>query len=159
MLKFQYSDANHNSSFITNLLDIIHEKWRNVYWGVSDIEIIPKYTGDYSGSGQHKSIEVAFNFGNKVEREKIAFLTLSQFMEVLEDTQTIRKAVLICFPNDVPFDYNLRPRVESKDTYKIQHESAQLEIRILDGDLFYIMSIESEITLLLEEKMQDFILT
>ncbi|WP_110930198.1 hypothetical protein [Paenibacillus bouchesdurhonensis] len=159
MLKLRYSDANNNSNFIINLLEVINKKWSNIYWAVGDIEIIPKYNGDYPGTGQNKSIEVAFNFGNKVEREKIAYLKLSQFMEVLEDTQTIRNAVLICFPNDVPFDYNLRPRVEANKLNKIQHELAQLEIRILDGDLFYILSKEREITLLLEEQLQEFILT
>lgn len=159
MLKLRYYDANNNSDFIINLLEVINKKWSNIYWGVGDIEIIPRYNDDYPGTGQNKSIEVAFNFGNKVEREKIAYLTLSQFMEVLEDTQTIRNAVLICFPNVVPFDYNLRPRVEVNELNKIQHELAQLEIRILDGDLFCILSKEREITLLLEEQMQEFILT
>ncbi|WP_322906644.1 hypothetical protein [Paenibacillus campi] len=159
MLKLQYSDANNNSEFIINLLEVINKKWSDIYWGAGDIEIIPKYNDDYPGTGKNKSIEVAFNFGNKVEREKIAYLTFSQFMEVLEDTQTIRNAVLNCFPDDVPFDYNFRPRVAASELNKIQHELAQLEIRILDGDLFFILSKDREVILLIEEQTQEFILT
>ncbi|MBP1903415.1 hypothetical protein J2Z32_000027 [Paenibacillus turicensis] len=159
MLKLKYIDANNNRDFIINLLEVINKKWSYIYWGIGDVELIPKYHGDYPGTGQKSFNEVAFNFEKKVERERISYLTLSELLEVLEDTQTIRNAVLICFPNEVPFDYNLRPRVEVKELNKIQHELAQLEIRILDGDLFFILSREREIALLVKEQMHEFVLT
>ncbi|KWX87318.1 hypothetical protein AMQ83_13830 [Paenibacillus riograndensis] len=85
MIKLKISDANDNSDFIRILFEIIHEVRQDIYWGVGDLEIIPRFSGDYPGSGHHKHTEIAYNFGEKVERERIAFVTTSQLIKVIND--------------------------------------------------------------------------
>lgn len=158
MLKLGYSDSNENSEFTTRLIQVIDEEREDIYLGIGDIELIPRYRGDYPGAGQHEFIDRAYEFTKRVERERIVFMTPLEFTEVLYDSQTIRRAVIICFSNGVPYAYSLRPMVEVKDVNKIQHQLGQLEIRVLDGDLFYILSNDNGLIEILEKKMQEYVL-
>lgn len=158
MIKLQYSDGNNNSDFITELINVISEEQNNIYWGVGDLDIIPRYSGDYPGSGAHKIEEIAWKFGEKVEREQIVFLERTNLFEVLDDTQTIRRGVFVCFFNNSPYDYNFCPKVEVTEVNNMQHSLSYLEIRVLDGDLFFILSKDSKIINKLKNEFPDFLL-
>ncbi|SHM65201.1 hypothetical protein [Gracilibacillus kekensis] len=158
MIKFQYSDGNNNSNFIKGLINVISKEQNNIYWGVGDLDIIPRFSGDYPGSGTHKNQEIAWNFGEKVESEKIVFLEGTTLCEVLDDTQTIRRGVFVCFFNNSPYDYNFRPKVEVKEVNTIQHSLSYLEIRILDGDMFFILTKDSKMNSKLENEFSEFLL-
>ncbi|URJ59014.3 hypothetical protein [Paenibacillus polymyxa] len=151
MIRFEFHDSNNNSDFIKNLLNVIIRNKQDVYWGVGDIEIVPQYQGDYPGSGNHDYREIALKFGEKIEREKLVYVTSVELFEILDDTQSIRSGVFVCFSNSCPFDYNFRPKLETKCANEMQHEMAYLEVRILDGDIFTILSGDSELLIILAE--------
>ncbi|MGZ4164627.1 MAG: hypothetical protein ACXVPK_11365 [Tumebacillaceae bacterium] len=158
MLKLQFPNANDNGDIINEIINLIQAESQDIYWGVGDIEITPKFRGDYPGTGNHKFEEIAFDFGEKVDTEKIVFITTSHLLKVLDDTQSIRRAVFICFSKKDPYDFNLRPMVETKEKNKLQHKSARLELRILDGDLFFILTDESRLTDLLIAKFREYVI-
>lgn len=158
MIKFKYSDGNNNSGFIKGIFNVISDGRNNIYWGVGDLDIIPRYLGDYPGSGTHNKEDIAWKFGEKVERENIVYLEGRNLYEVLDDTQTIRSGVFVCFFNNSPYDYNFRPKVEVQEVNAMQHSLSYLEIRILDGDLFFILSKDSKIISKLESELPEFLL-
>ncbi|UTR15004.1 hypothetical protein MM221_21155 [Salipaludibacillus sp. LMS25] len=158
MIKFQYSDGNNNSDFIKGLISNISTEQNNIYWAIGDLDIIPRYSGDYPGSGNHKKQEIAWEFGEKVESEKVVFLEGATLYEVLDDTQTIRRGVFVCFFNNYSNDYNFRPKVEVTEVNTIQHSLSYLEIRILDGDMVFILTEDSKMISILENEYLEFLL-
>lgn len=150
MIKLQIFDGNNNTDFIKELFNVIHKELQSIYWAVGDLEIIPKFSGDYPGSSPYKNKEIAWKFGEKIEREKIVYLEKESLIEILDDTQSIREGVFACFFNKYHYDYNFRPKVEVKEVDKMQHPLAYLEIRILDGDLFFILSNDNKLMSKLE---------
>lgn len=158
MIKFQIFDGNNNSNFIKQLFNVVYKELENIYWAVGDLDIIPKVPDDYPGSGPHENKEIAWKFGEKIEREKVAFLERESLVEILDDTQSIRNGVFICFLNKYPYDYNFCPRVENKEVNNMQHLLAHLEIRILDGDLFFILSKDKKLISKLKTEFPDVLL-
>ncbi|MDA1476285.1 hypothetical protein [Bacillus changyiensis] len=158
MITFQLPDGNNNSDFIKKLFNIISIELNNIYWCVGDLEIIPRYLGDYPGSGPHNYEEIAWKFGEKVEREKVVFLEEKDLYDVLNDTQSVRRGVFVCFFNNYPYDYNFHPIVEVTDVKNMQHSLAYLEIRILDDDLFFILTKDSNIISKLKYEFPEYLL-
>ncbi len=109
------------------------------------MDLVPKLSNEYPGSGESYATEVAWNLYKRVQKEKVEFLCKDMLTDVLNDTATIRNAVLLCFGNENERDYSIRARVEGVNYDVIQNEKAILEIRILDGDLFTILCRESNI--------------
>ena len=82
----------------------------------------------------------AYTALEEYEKSNVIILDYKQLMQFLKDVQTLRNAVIICLEDNDKIDINnFRPEVESpnKDMYD---NRAIYEIRILDGDLFYIIS-------------------
>lgn len=145
IIRLQFYEPNENSEFIKRIIELIYSKLDDVYWSVSDLDLVPKVSNEYSGTGESYATEVAWNLYKKIQRDKVEFLCKDMLADVLNDTATIRNAVLLCFSNEYERDYSIRARVEGVNHSVIQNEKAILEIRILDGDLFTILCRDSNI--------------
>ena len=135
------NNPNDNSSFLIELIaKTEYCKNNGYYWVVSDLDLIPLFHGDYIGNGGGTSEEIAYSFLNAYEKRGIAILSYNELINILRDSQSIRNAVIICFDNQVYIDEDtFRPRVESNNINKLSHDKANMEVRILDGDFFYIL--------------------
>lgn len=135
----EFDDSNNNSNYVIELLTNAQKKISDNYWLVSDLDMVPIFLGDYSGTGQIEKENVAYEFQLKMEKERISILTFNRLIEILKATRTIYNGVFMCFPNNVFIDKaSFRPVVEAKNPNDMSHKDAIYEIRILDGDLFYI---------------------
>lgn len=134
-------DSNNNAQFLMNLIrETKYFENSNYYWVLSDIELIPLFHGDYNGSGGAISEETAYNFLKKYENNKIGIMKYNELIQLLEDTRTVTNGVFVCFDNrNLINKETFRPTVECKNPERICHYNAELEVRILDGDLFYVL--------------------
>jgi hypothetical protein len=95
------------------------------------------------GCGGAVSKEIAYSFLKNFEKSGIAIMSYSDLVNLLKDAQCVRNAVIVCFSKTASIDTKtFRPRVESNDLDKLSHSDAKIEIRILDGDLFYVLRNE-----------------
>lgn len=141
MLEFIYKDSNNNSEFINEIIECIDEMIGNIYWIIYDLDIIANDREDFITNKPIFS-EKVFNFENLVEREHGVYINTKELSEIIFESRTIRKAALACYKNDIPKIREYIPLVEGNlDNIKSTH--AILEIRILDGDLIYIIGNES----------------
>jgi len=73
----------------------------------------------------------------RVEKEKVVILNYNELINILNDTQTVRRAVLVCFSSDFSVAKNsFRPLVEPRNPNILSNDNAKYELRILDGGLF-----------------------
>lgn len=149
IIRLLFNNSNENSDFVKRLVELIYKQKDENYWGISDLEIVPKSLIEYSGTGSSHVEEKVWNLYKKVQKNKIEFLNNDTFIEILMNTLTIRNAVIMCFSKEIKHDYKIRARVSESKSVKLQHEKATVEIQILDGDLFTIYCrnccIEAEI--------------
>lgn len=139
MERIRYEDCNNNSKFLIKLITEAQSKLDDNCWLISDLVLKPKYRGDYSSNSENRTEEVAYNFARRMESEKTCIMTYDELVRILNDTKTVENAVIIAFSREKNIDAgSFRPMVESKNPSMISHEEAMYEIRILDGDLFYI---------------------
>ena len=133
-------EPNDNIFFVSKLFNDLKLCKKGYKWVVSDLDLVPVEQGDYSGIGGKAKNSTAYDFMKKMERDKVAVINLDELYDIFEDTQTIRNGVFICLndKDEINMD-TYRPRVEGKNTNQIYDERAKCEIRILDGDLIYIL--------------------
>ncbi len=140
MKVLKYDDANNNSEYLVNLIKSMTDLKTKCYWALSDLDFVPFFHGDYSGIGIMEKKWPAYTALEEYEKNNVIILDYKQLMQFLEDVQTLRNAVIICLEDNYKIDINnFHPKVESqnKDMYD---NRAIYEIRILDGDLFYVIS-------------------
>lgn len=138
------ANPNDNSDFLLELINKTeYYKNNDYYWVITDLDLIPRFHGDYMGNGGAVSEEIAYSFLKNYENAGIAIMRYNELVNLLKDSQCIRNAVIICFNNQVFIDTNtFRPKVESNNPNKLSHAEAEMEVRILDGDLFYVLRNE-----------------
>ena len=140
MKVLEYNDSNHNSFYLIELLNSMTKIKENYYWVIADLDLIPIFHSDYSGIGNKEKPRIVINLLKTIEKDKIAILEYKQLMQVLDDTLSIRNAVIICLEKSYEIDLDLfRPTVESENK-KMYDSRAKYEIRILDGELFFIIT-------------------
>lgn len=128
-----------NIEYLAEIINEIHNKVKNGYWFISDIDIIPKFKGDYRGNGSKEIKNLCVEFKDKMEKQNTAIFSHSELIELLNDTQTIYRAVLIYFDKNVEINsQTFNPMVDSGEQNKGSHEEALYEIKILDGDMFVL---------------------
>jgi len=134
------NDSNNNIEFLIDLIKGMQEGYHNSYWVISDLDLIPLFHGDYKGDGGVNFKEIAYSFNKRVEKEKVVILNYNELMSILNDAQTVRRAVLVCFSSDFSIDTDsFRPLVEPKNPNILSNDNAKYELRILDGGLFIIL--------------------
>ena len=139
MKVLECNDTNHNSLYLIELLNSMIKIKENYYWVIADLDLIPIFHGDYSGIGNKEKPRIVTHLLKIIEKDKIAILEHEQLMQVLDDTLSIRNAVIICLEKSYEIDLNLfRPTVESENK-KMYDSRAKYEIRILDGELFSLL--------------------
>lgn len=134
------SNSNANSSYIMQLINESTLSNSECYWVIADLELVPAFHGDYSGIGGEQEESKAYSLLKRIESSKVEVVDYIQLIEILEDTLTIRNAVLDCF--DLSYEVNLdsfRPKVES-ESKKLFDSHAKYEIRILDGSLISVIT-------------------
>lgn len=138
------NNPNDNSIFLIELINKTkYNKNEDYYWVITDLDLIPRFHEDYMGSGGAVSKEIAYSFLKNFENSGIAIMSYNELVNLLNDAQCVRNAVIVCFSKTVSIDTKtFRPRVESNDLDNLSHSDAKLEIRILDGDLFYVLRNE-----------------
>lgn len=156
MIKLKTYESNENCEFIKKIFEVIHCELVDIYWSVSDLDLVPNAV-EY-GIGKNSRVEYAWNLYNQVIKEKIVFLNKKVLSNVMDDTLAIRNAVFLCYFNDVKRDYNFRARVEVSKIDVIQHRNALVEIRILDGDLFMILNRNDNLEKVLKREFYEFII-
>ena len=140
MKVLEYNDSNHNSFYLIELLNSMTKIKENYYWVIADLDLIPIFHSDYSGIGNKEKTRIVINLLKTIEKNKIAILEYKQLMQVLDDTLSIRNAVIICLEKSYEIDLDLfRPTVESENK-RMYDSRAKYEIRILDGELFFIIT-------------------
>lgn len=140
MKTLECDNPNNNSFYLIKLIDNLTELKENYYWIIADLDLIPIFKGDYSGIGNERDEGIAENLLKTVEKSKAVRLDYEQLMQILYDTLTVRNAVLTCLEKSCKVDLNtFRPRVES-ESKKMYDSRAKYEIRILDGELFFVLT-------------------
>lgn len=139
-LEIQYADSNHNIKFVQALFSTIHALHKESYWAVGNLDLVPKFHGDYHPTGKSTHPELSYHYYLRVQNEWVVFSTLDELQAVFLDTETVHWGAFLCFANDVAKDKEIHPFVEAKPVDNLQHPLALLEIRILDGDLFILLS-------------------
>ena len=116
MKVLECNDTNHNSLYLIELLNSMTEIKENYYWVIADLDLIPIFHGDYSGIGNKEKPRIVTHLLKIIEKDKIAILEHEQLMQVLDDTLSIRNAVIICLEKSYEIDLKLfRPTVESEN--------------------------------------------
>lgn len=83
---------------------------------------------------------IAYDFMKKIERDKVVVINFDELYDIFEDAQTICNGVFICLDNQDEINMDTyRPRVEGINTNQFYDKRAKCEIKILDGDLIYIL--------------------
>lgn len=137
MVEFVYKDSNNNSEFINEIVDYIYHMLGDIYWSVSDLDIIANDNEElYSNKPMFS--ERVVNFEAIVRKEHGLYITTEELSEIIFESRTIRKMALACFKNTIPKLRQYIPLVES-DINNIKCTQAILEIRILDGDLIFLI--------------------
>lgn len=133
-------NPNNNSLYLIKLINNLTELTENYYWIIADLDLIPIFKGDYSGIGSERDDGVAYTLLKTIEKSKAVSLDYDQLMRILYDTLTVRNVVLTCFEKSCKIDLNtFRPSVESASKRKYDSR-AKYEIRILDGELFFVLT-------------------
>lgn len=160
MIILKYDDSNNNKIFLERILNKIQSMVSRLYWSINDLYIVPLYIEDINGFGKEQFKDIAFELQKSVDNEKVVFLEYSEFKEVLKKVRTIYSAVIMGFPVEVEYNYQLRARVNISLSKKnnIQNEDAIVEIRIIEGYLFEIISRNSNIENLIETELNSYIL-
>lgn len=140
MKTLECDNPNNNSFYLIKLINNLTELTENYYWIIADLDLIPIFKGDYSGIGNERDDGVAYTLLKTIEKSKVVSLDYDQLMQILYDTLTVRNVVLTCFEKSCNIDLNtFRPRVESASK-KMYDSRAKYEIRILDGELFFVLT-------------------
>lgn len=140
MKVFECEESNDNTYFLLNILRELQIDKSKYKWGVSDLDLVPVFHGDYNGTGGAVSESISYGFLQKIEREKVAVIDDDERSVILNDTQTIRNGVFICLDKAYKVDiHTYHPKVERDDIEKLYDDRAKHEIRILDGDLFFVL--------------------
>lgn len=158
MLKIQYREANNNSNFIIKLLGKIDEIIKGECWGISDLDIVPNSVVDYSSLERGGNSERVQQFELKVSEEGIVFLTLKELNEILFCAETIRWGVLLCYKKNIRREKIIYPLVEVQECNKLQDPHAIFEMRMLDGDLFFLLSNEEKILNMIESNFREYVI-
>lgn len=139
MMSLRCNTPDNNAADIAKLVDELHNREKDGYWIISDADIVPEFQGDYSGSGQEERRRPCYELRYKLEKEKRVKLRYSEFIEVLQDTRTVYRAVMVYFRNCFCIENErFYPTVEYCEKDAISHKEALYEIRIMDGDMFII---------------------
>lgn len=140
MKLYECGEPNNNIPFFISILNSLNFDKNDYKWVVSDLELIPIFHGDYSGTGSNDTHSLSYCFVKRTEHSKIVIIDSFELFNVLKDTQSIRNGVFICIENHFNIDINnYRPKVECKNTNQPYDSRAKYEIRILDGDLFFVL--------------------
>ncbi|MBH0332193.1 hypothetical protein ABH14_20940 [Brevibacillus brevis] len=143
MLRYTYSNPNDNIVFLQKLMSKINNLVIECeIWAVGSLMLVPKYNGDYPPSGESNCNEIAFNFMKRVERERIAYVSFDDIQRIFQDTQCIREGVFFCFPKLTHYNYDFFPVADVENVEELQHPFALVEVRVIDGDIFEILSKE-----------------
>lgn len=155
MLRLSYSYPNNNVEFISNIIKYIDSIYNNYYWYITDLNIIANDREDYLNNKPVFS-ERVFNFQKQVEDEKGVYIKTDRLLEILFESRAIMMGVLICFNDDVPKTKKYIPSVED-DINRVITTNAMLEIRILDGDLVFIISNDSNVLNSIKEQFNEYL--
>lgn len=137
---YECNQCNDNSSFLSDVINSMNIDQSKYKWIITDLDLVPIFDGDYSGIGRKASENVAYKFCKKIEQEKIAILNYCELLAVLKETRTIINGVFICLEKQNFVNFNTyRPKVESDVPQRMYDSRAKCEIRILDGELFFIL--------------------
>lgn len=136
-----FDNPNDNSEFLLELINKTEYcNSDDYYWVITDLDLIPRFHGDYMGNGGAVSEEIAYSFLQNYEKTGIAIMNYNNLVNLLKDSQCVRNVIILCFSKQVFIDTNtFRPKVESSNPDKLSHNEVKIEVRILDGDLFYIL--------------------
>lgn len=138
-------EPNDNVDFFCKIIESLNANLSDYKWVISDLDLVPLFCGDFSGIGGEESESVAYNFLKRAEQEKVVIINVDEMYIILEDTQVIRNGVFICLNKQDSIDiHTYRPKVESNSPEKMYDNRAKCEIRILDGELFFILEKDLE---------------
>lgn len=133
------NDSNANSSYIMQIINDLTLSQNECYWVVADLELVPVFHGDHSGTGGEQEEGKAYSLSKRLESNKVEILDYIQLIEILKDTLTIRNMVLACFDLSYKVDLDsFQPKVEF-ERKKLFDSHAKYEIRILDGSLITVI--------------------
>lgn len=134
------NNPNDNSDFLIDLISKTeYSKNEGYYWVITDLDLIPRFHEDYMGNGGAVSKEILYSFLEDFKNAGIAIMSYNELVNLFKEAQCVRNAVIVCFSKTVNIDTKtFRPRVETNNLNKLSHSNAIMEIRILDGDLFYV---------------------
>lgn len=134
-----------NSLFLYGIISDMNLDETKYNWVISDLDLVPVFKGDYSGIGAEETQSIAYEFLKKIEREKISIINSRELYGILEDTETINNGVFICIEKKYSINVNTyRPKVECEKNEEMYDTRAEYEIRILDGDLFFVLEKEQK---------------
>lgn len=137
---FECNECNNNSYFLSDIIKSMNIDYSKYKWIIFDLDLVPIFHGDYCGMGGEVPQSAAYKFLKKMEKDKIAVLSYSEMLMILEDTRTISKGVFICIKKEYGINTDTYcPGVESDRPEEMYDNRSEYEIRVWDGELFFIL--------------------
>lgn len=137
MIELHYEYSDFNSDFIGEIIRYIDNCITDIYWVVSDLDIIVNDREDYINNKTLFSEKVLM-FQEKVDREFGVYVSTEKFLDILFNSRTVYRGAIACFKNNIPKLRQYIPFTEG-NIDKIKSSHALLEIRVIDGDLIFLI--------------------
>ncbi|UQZ82173.1 hypothetical protein SK3146_01330 [Paenibacillus konkukensis] len=122
---------NDNSDEILGIVRLLTHHQKNIVWLLSDLDIVPKYFGDYHPTGKKEPRLLVYNFMSKIQKEGFIAASFTELQDLLIETASIRRGVFLCVPDSTVLG-DFYAHVEPQNIDAFQHECAFHEVRVLD---------------------------
>ncbi|MGN0582086.1 MAG: hypothetical protein ACI4KB_05230 [Oscillospiraceae bacterium] len=155
MLKIHSCDPNNNAELISDIIKCIDCKFNDYYWHISDLEIIANDREDYIYNKPLFS-ERVLSFQKQVDDEHGVYIKKNLLLKILFESRTIYRGVFSCFNNGTGKLASYSSSVENTSGQEMPTDVV-FEMRILDGDLIFIKSKNSDVLNFIKENFSEYI--
>ena len=90
MKQILYDDNNNNASYLINILVQVQQQVETVIsWELSEFDFIIVDVGDFFNGIMPPEIEEVYNFGKKIERERVIVVEHNYLLKILKNIRTV----------------------------------------------------------------------
>lgn len=90
MKQILYENNNNNASYLINILVQVQQQVETVIsWELSEFDFIIVDVGDFFNGIMPPEIEEVYNFGKKIERERVIVVEHNYLLKILKNIRTV----------------------------------------------------------------------
>ena len=90
MKQILYEDNNNNANYLINILVQVQQQVETVIsWELSEFDFIIVDVGDFFNGIMPPEIEEVYNFGKKIERERVIVVEHNYLLKILKNIRTV----------------------------------------------------------------------